>query len=320
MYDATPIVIQSELSGYANTDGGWFVGGACNVCSDAAAFGSIVCTGNGASKEVQSLKFTNPYSGASAAQGKSYKSGQMPTSMSNMTKLTYLKLNADKFKTSSGTLPSDLSKASLLRTLTVTNVSLIGGIPKITINPTAPGGILLGSNSFSGTIPNMDLGANVNGLTLKENKKSLTFGSKFGEDAAAAVASIDMTNSKISGPLPVNLFSGAKPNLASVNFASNNLTGNIPTTWDAASTTAAATITLIDLSSNKLSGSVPWMDLTGLLSKTSEFNLCYNDISGTLNNALCELDDERVKYFGCYDSKQGSGTENICDACATDCA
>jgi len=171
MYDATPIVIQSELSGYAVASGGWFVGGACNVCSVSSAFGSISCTASTTGGEVQALQFTNPYNGSSAASGAAYKSGQMPTSMSNMTKLVSVALNADKFKTSSGTLPSDLSKASLLQTLTVTNVSLIGGIPKLTINHAAAGPLDLSSNSFSGTIPNMDLGANVNALTLKENKK-----------------------------------------------------------------------------------------------------------------------------------------------------
>jgi hypothetical protein len=124
-----------------------------------------------------------------------------------------------------------------------------------------------------------------------------------------------MEDSKISGPLPVSLFSGAKGALSSVLFTSNNLTGNIPTTWAAASTTAAATIAKIGLANNNLSGSVPWMDLVGLLSKTTELDLCYNDISGTLNNALCGLAADTIKYFGCIDSQQG----RACAACAAAC-
>jgi hypothetical protein len=172
MYDATPIIIQSELSGYAVGDGGWFVGGACNVCSVSSAFGSISCTASTTGGEVKSLKFTNVYA-ASAASGAAYKSGQMPTSMSNMTQLVTIALNADKFKTSSGTLPSDLSKASLLTTLTIKGASLIGGIPKLTVDTAA--GVDLSSNSFSGTIPNIDIGDTTAGTGLvlkKEREKS----------------------------------------------------------------------------------------------------------------------------------------------------
>lgn len=308
MYDATPIVVQSKLSSVSK--GSWFNGSSCEVCGTNNAstkVGSVVC--NAASTEIVAMKFSKTYTTKHFAfSGKYYKSGQMPTSMSSMTELTNLALNADKFKTSSGTLPSDLSKATKLLNLTVKGVSLIGGIPKLSFGGLA---LDLSSNSFTGTVPNLKLSDNVTALTLSGNKKSLTFGSSFGLDSAAALTTIVMKNTKLSGPLPSLLFVGGKSALVTVNLASNMLTGNIPTSWDDKSSTGALDV---QLQSNKLSGSVPWMQLTTLFSDSFQINLCGNDITGSLNNALCDL-GVKIWYIGCIGSAQNLDCSN-CIKCS----
>ncbi|PQM33764.1 hypothetical protein Pyn_11755 [Prunus yedoensis var. nudiflora] len=87
------------------------------------------------------------------------------------------------------------------------------------------------------------------------------------------VTSVDLSNNKLSGEIPMGLTSLIK--LGTLNLPTNHLTGNIP-----ANIGNLELIETLDLSMNKLSGSIPQSMVS--LTFLNHLNLSYNNLSGKI--------------------------------------
>ncbi|KAI5317610.1 hypothetical protein L3X38_037317 [Prunus dulcis] len=87
------------------------------------------------------------------------------------------------------------------------------------------------------------------------------------------VTSIDLSDNKLSGEIPMELTSLIK--LGTLNLSMNHLTGNIPTNIG-----NLESIETLDLSKNKLSGSIPQSMVS--LTFLNHLNLSYNNLSGKI--------------------------------------
>jgi hypothetical protein len=180
--------------------------------------------------------------------------------------LTELTLDSLTFASSNATLPAEwASSAPALRRLSVLNVTgLVGGLP----TAWATGLPSLEALEVADTPtlwPTLDAAASV----LNAPRGNAT--------AGTGLSRVVLVNVGLVGTVPDAIF--GNPRLAQLSLARNSLSGTVPSAWAtpgaANVTTAAASLRVLDLSDNLLSGELPigWraLNATALLLRRNAF-------------------------------------------------
>lgn len=166
-----------------------------------------------------------------------YFSGNIPDSLSNLTRLSRLGLSMNSF---SGEIPSSIGTLSNLRELYLDNNNLEGTIPPSFNSLVSLKRLELQSNKLNGYLP--DLGSLTNLYYL------------------------DVSDNAVAGTLPASL----PVSLVQISMRNNNLSG----TLTSESFKNLMYLQVVDLSSNEISGSVPFVlfELPSLQQLTLSFN------------------------------------------------
>ncbi|XP_021823963.1 probable inactive leucine-rich repeat receptor kinase XIAO [Prunus avium] len=220
-------------------------------------------------------------------------SGEVP-SLKNCTYLNILDLGDNKF---SGPIPASIGESmSSLQILSLRSNSFTGSIPLKLCGLPALRILDFSHNNLSGNIPHCI--GNLSDLKSESTDEGnlgrlgrfefVSKGKVFVYDhlyILNLVTSIDLSDNKLSGEIPMGLTSLIK--LGTLNLSMNHLTGNIP-----ANIGNLESIETLDLSMNKLSGSIPqsMVNLTFL----NHLNMSYKVMGtsqpkspNTLNNTHC---------------------------------
>ncbi|XP_021800206.1 LRR receptor-like serine/threonine-protein kinase FLS2 [Prunus avium] len=208
-------------------------------------------------------------------------SGEVP-SLKNCTNLNILDLGDNKF---SGPILASIGESMpYLQILSLRSNSFMGSIPLKLCGLPALHILDFSHNNLSGNIPHCigNLSYLKSEFTDEYNYGYLgrfelvSKGRVFVYDYLSIlylVTSIDLSDNKLSGEIPMGLTSLIK--LGTLNLSMNHLTGNIP-----ANIGNLESIETLDLSMNKLSGSIPlrMVNLTFL----NHLNMSYNNLSGKI--------------------------------------
>ena len=195
---------------------------------------------------------TDLYLHGAAFQGETYGglTGQIPSELSNLTKLVRLGLSSNTF---TGAIPAELGSLANLRDLALADNGLTGTIPVELGDLTELQRLRLNGNYLSGSIPD-----------------------ELGDLAELAI--LDLSNNRLSGQIPSDLGDIARPSngvccsLRSLRLANNDLRGAIP-----ARLGDLTDLHELKLQNNGLSGAVPTqLSSLNLLDASDDI-----DLSGT---------------------------------------
>ncbi|XP_059075058.1 putative leucine-rich repeat receptor-like serine/threonine-protein kinase At2g24130 [Cryptomeria japonica] len=202
--------------------------------------------------------------------------GNIPSSISNLTMLSYLDLSYNLFN---GTIPSSLGQFSHLERVYLQGNNLRGSIPKLLGQAKSFGRLELSENMLSGLIPNSlgDL-PQLRHLYLHHNQLSGRIPSSLGR--CQTLELIDLSHNKLRGNIPPE-FLGLKNLQFYFNIYSNLLQGSL------LEMSKMAMVQAIDVSVNNFSGEIP----IALSSCTNlqYLNLSWNSFNGTIPTALANL-------------------------------
>lgn len=194
--------------------------------------------------------------------------------------LEIIDLSSNNF---SGSLPNLTSQFVNLSTFNLKNNSLEGSLPSLTEQFSRLSTVDLSLNQLSGSIPgsffsskvlvNLNLSGNrlIGPITLKSSHMDelITLPS------SPPLESLDLSGNSLSGVLPADLGNMARLKLLDV--ANNGFSGELPSELNKLSI-----LEHLDLSANGFTGSIP----TKLSSGLKEFNVSYNNLSGTIPENL----------------------------------
>ncbi|XP_028556759.1 probable LRR receptor-like serine/threonine-protein kinase At1g56140 [Dendrobium catenatum] len=177
-------------------------------------------------------------------------SGELPTSLSNLTAMQTLMMSGNNF---TGKLPDFIGTWSNLKVLRIQGNSISGPIPSsffnlFNLNDLRIGDLINGCSSleFLGNMTNLNI------LILRNAKICDTLQSIFDFAYYKSLVTLDLSFNNITGNIPLSLLS-----LSSLNYlflGNNSITGTLPRT-------KISTLSNIDLSYNQLSGSFPnWVN------------------------------------------------------------
>ncbi|XP_017982269.1 PREDICTED: receptor-like protein kinase 5 [Theobroma cacao] len=201
--------------------------------------------------------------------------GSFPPEIGNLSKLEFLGLAYNtKFQPSN--LPPTFKQLKKLKTLWMTEASLVGEIPDMIGDMTALEVLDLSSNNLTGNIPSaLFLLKNLEGVYLFHSKLS-------GEIPQVIKASnlrvIDLSQNNLTGRIPSDI--GKLENLSGLVLFFNQLSGEIPE-----SIGRISTLTDVRLFSNNLWGTLP-PDF-GRYSMLEYFEVASNRLTGRLPEHLC---------------------------------
>ncbi|WP_461115797.1 beta strand repeat-containing protein, partial [Spirosoma jeollabukense] len=220
------------------------------------------CTGNGG----------QPWFGLTCANGRVsgivlYNNnlvGSLPTSLSALTGLTNLQINANPQL--QGTIPTGLSNLTSLTRLELDNNALTGSIPSSFTVLTNLTGISLGYNQLTGNLVNSFKG--LSKLVYLEISSNPFTGSFPDLTGLANLEILNLSSTRLTGGIPTNL--NTLTSLQYLGLGSNQLTGSIP-----ASLGAMTNLRFIDFSNNQLSGCFP-ASLTALCGGGRDIVFSYN--------------------------------------------
>ncbi len=175
-------------------------------------------------------------------------SGQLPSSLKNLTCLQQIYLNNNNI---SGTINQQFEHLNELKLLNLSFNKLRGKLNNSLVTLSSLEELNLSANRFSGNLPNWF-------------------------DSLPNLRSISLYNNQFSGSIPGSIFN--TPKLQDLTLTDNNLSGVIPTTLQNANS-------LVDLflSTNQLSGPIP--DITNL-TKLRSFYAPKNQLSGKIPFSL----------------------------------
>ncbi|XAR68710.1 Non-specific serine/threonine protein kinase [Bertholletia excelsa] len=206
--------------------------------------------------------------------------GQLPLDIGGCLLLKSLDLGENSF---SGSLPESMRKLSLCSSLNVGRNLLAGEVPDWIGEMKSLESLDLSGNNFSGQIPNSigdlhllkELNLSMNGFT-ESLPESLT--------SCVNLLALDVSNNALSGILPPWIF---RLGLRTLFLKENKFTGRVeypPLTSMAAS---YASLQILDLSSNSLSGEMP--SATGKFSALKFLNMSRNFLIGSIPVSIGEL-------------------------------
>ncbi|KAA3480820.1 protein BRASSINOSTEROID INSENSITIVE 1-like [Gossypium australe] len=245
---------------------------------------------------------------------KNHLSGEIPLSLSNCTdlilldagenelhgsiprwigdslrKLVVLSLRSNKF---SGYIPDDLCAIGSLQVLDLADNNLIGSIPRCVSKFRA----MAKFNGSMGSAISYVIGAGTFVATIVMKDQMLEYSTNLN-----LVRSIDLSNNKLSGEIPVEVTSLVE--LISLNLSHNLLCGTIPDRIG-----ELRSLESVDFSVNKLSGSIP--ESMSYLTFLSHLNLSFNNLSGEIPSST------QLQSFdsSCYEGNQlcGLPVPNMC--------
>ncbi|TYG98563.1 hypothetical protein ES288_A10G127200v1 [Gossypium darwinii] len=224
---------------------------------------------------------------------KNHLSGEIPLSLNNCTDLilldAVLSLRSNKF---SGYIPDELCAIGSLQVLDLADNNLIGSIPRCVSKFRA----MAKFNGSMGTAISYVIGAGTFVATIVMKGQMLEYSTNLN-----LVRSIDLSNNKLSGEIPVEVTSLFE--LQALNLSHNLLCGTIPDRIG-----ELRSLESVDFSINKLSGSIP--ESMSYLTFLSHLNLSFNNLSGVipLSTQLQSFDSS------CYAGNQLCGflVPNMC--------
>ncbi|TVU47254.1 hypothetical protein EJB05_06847 [Eragrostis curvula] len=193
--------------------------------------------------------------------------GTWPVETTQFLRLASLKISNNLL---AGELPSVLATYPELIAIDFSLNQLHGPLPGNLFTSVALTYLNLSSNSFSGTLP----------LSNPGTKNSTSIALSILPVQTSNLSSVDLSNNSLSGSLPWGI--GDLSALTLLNLRQNNFTGQIPK-----SITKLKNLLYIDLSSNHFNGSIP----DGLPDELVEFNVSYNDLSGSVPSNLLKFPD-----------------------------
>ena len=201
--------------------------------------------------------------------------GSIPSSLGNLSKLTYLELSGEL----TGSIPSSLGNLSKLVTLNLNGNALSGTIPSSLGNLSKLTYLGLASNDFNASIPSQ-LGnlSKLEKLYLGASDFSGTIPSSLGN--LSNLTYLSVSSNDLTGSIPSQL--GNLSNLEKLFMGRNELSGSIPSQLGNLSN-----LEWLDLSENDLTGSIP--SNLGNLSNLERLSLQDNDLSGSIPSSLGNL-------------------------------
>ncbi|TYH50230.1 hypothetical protein ES332_D10G191500v1 [Gossypium tomentosum] len=207
----------------------------------------------------------------------------------SLRKLVVLSLRSNKF---SGYIPDELCTIGSLQVLDLADNNIIGSIPRCVSKFRA----MANFNGSMGTAISYVIGAGTFVATIVMKGQMLEYGTNLN-----LVRSIDLSNNKLSGEIPVEVTSLFE--LKTLNLSHNLLSGTIPDRIG-----ELRSLESIDFSVNKFSGSIP--ESMSYLTFLSHLNLSFNNLSGVIPSST------QLQSFdsSCYEGNQlcGLPVPNMC--------
>ncbi|OMO75120.1 hypothetical protein COLO4_26307 [Corchorus olitorius] len=227
-------------------------------------------------------------------------SGSIPSSLSNLSRLTSLYLSSNNL---AGSIPAALGQLGNLQILDLSNNSLTGSIPLSFVSLGNIERLELGSNFLSGSIP-PGFGSlqGLQAFNVSDNNLSGSIPAQFGNLSKLVELDLSMNSlygslpeefkmltnlqkmvigeNELEGPLPVDLFSSLA-DLQVVDLSDNKLDGAL--NWIFGS---MPNLRFLDVSSNNFTGTLPVLNSNSSAASTAVFNLSNNFLYGTLNFSL----------------------------------
>ncbi|TYH86636.1 hypothetical protein ES332_D01G058100v1 [Gossypium tomentosum] len=201
---------------------------------------------------------------------RNYFRGSIPSSLGNLTKITYLYFSYKKLE---GQIPDVFGNLNKLTTLDFFDCYFSDQLPPSMFNLTQLTYLDLSANRLEGPLPTHVTGLqNLNAFSLTDNL--LTGGVPSWLFTLPSLESLDLSNNNLIGP--INQIQ--KPNsIQLVALADNDIHGEIPSSFFGLSK-----LTHLDLSSNNLSGVIR-SDMLSKLESLETLDLSTNNFSGVIN-------------------------------------
>lgn len=202
--------------------------------------------------------------------------GTIPSELSQLSELRTLHLSTNQL---TGNIPAQLGQLSKLNTLSLYTNQLTGSIPVEFSQLSALRSLSLFGNQLSGSIP-AELGqlSELTFIGLQQNQLSGSIPSELGELDKLVTLALFMN--QLTGSIPTEL--GQLVNLKQLYLFNNQLTGSIPTSLGQLSN-----LTTLYLQQNQLSGTIP--SELGQLSNLLQLYLFENQLDGSIPAGLGQL-------------------------------
>jgi len=206
--------------------------------------------------------------------------GEIPLSLGNLTQLTSLKSNNNKF---TGTIPDTIKNLTNLTHLEISEGKLNGGIPESIGNLSSITHLSLYKNELTDSIPET-IGnlSSITYLDLYNNKLTGVIPDTIGN--LSSLTYLDLADNQLTGSISETI--GNLNNLNYLYLNNNQLTGSIPDTISNLSS-----LTHLYLNSNQLTGSIP--ETIGNLSSLTHLYLNSNQLTGSIPDAIGNLSSLR---------------------------
>jgi len=223
-------------------------------------------------------------------------SGGIPSSIDNLTELTYLKLVGNSL---GGEIPPEIGNLINLTCLYLGADSFSGAIPPEIGNLIKLTNLDLSNNNLNGEIPIEITGLiDLNHLFLFSNELSGSIPSEIGN--LQNMWYLDLRNNDLTGAIPPEI---GNLNLVGLFLNDNQLIGEIPSEIGQLSYLGS-----LWLNDNQLSGEIP-PEIGGLESLDTSLQLHNNQLRGLIPESICNLTD-----LGWFAEYQGGGSENASNA------
>ncbi|CAI5458393.1 unnamed protein product, partial [Closterium sp. Yama58-4] len=244
-----------------------------------AAWGQSIPGWSGASPDCSSATglTCDPSGMIVALQLRNYKlGGQIPNSLSNLRKVTYLDLASNQLP---GSIPATVTALSLLKYLWIFNNTLTGSIPAGIGSLTSMLSFSLSTNQLTNSIPT-DIGLLSKLVTLDLSRNQLSGSIPSTVSALAQLTLLYLYDNQLTGSIPAEV--GSLRKLVHLSLLRNQLTGSIP-----AEIGSLSLLKYLSLRSNQLTGSIPAEigSVPSLLSLTLEANM----LSGSVPSSITKL-------------------------------
>lgn len=220
--------------------------------------------------------------------------GKLPSSLGNISDLTYLDFNGN-YRLGGSTIPASIGNLEKLDLLRLSQCQLTGSIPQELGNLTKLTWLDLSNNQLSGNISgNLGMLTNLQTLSFGNNQLSGTIPPELGN--LTNVTFFNLSYNQLTGSIPPEL--GNLTLLRTLLLYRNQLSGNIPPELG-----KLINLSSLDLSNNQLTGNIPaelgnLVNLYGFIG----FNLSYNKLSGSIPPSLGNF----VRLYGTFDLSNNS--------------
>ncbi|KAK2422691.1 putative leucine-rich repeat receptor serine/threonine-protein kinase [Trifolium repens] len=226
-------------------------------------------------------------------------SGNLPPELGNLTQIRTLRVSSNNF---TGELPVTLANLTTLQDFQIDDNEFSGKIPDYIQNWRSINKLMIQGSGLSGPIPS--------GISLLTNLTDLRISDLNGSEYAplpqlnnmALLKILVLRNCNINGTLPKYL--GNMTTLKYLDLSFNKVSGTVPTTYASADTK----LTYIFLTGNLLTGQVPPWE-----KKNVNADLSYNNFSIIQGSQVCH--DEKVNLFSTSWAHNDIGT----DSCLREC-